>query len=109
MFFNRVKVPSLSMAKAHDELENKKNIVLIDVRTPGEYASGHIPGSINLPPERLSRISEFAPDKDTRIFMYCLSGARSAHAATMLVKQGYTDVTNIGGISQWPGKIEKGN
>ena len=108
MFFNRNKsVSFLSMEEAKRELSQDKSICLIDVRSSDEYASGHIPGSMHLPLDRMAEAGRFVPDKDGRIFIYCLSGARSYQACVLLAKLGYSDVTNIGGITQWTGKTEK--
>jgi rhodanese-related sulfurtransferase len=78
--------------------------VLIDVREPGEFASGHIPGAINMP---LSGSHNLSFQKDTPLFLYCLRGSRSMKAAMILKDQGYTDVHSIGGISGYKGEIEK--
>lgn len=57
---------------------------LVDVRTPGEFAAGHIPGAINVPVQQLdTRMSELQP-KETAIVVYCRSGRRSGNAARML-------------------------
>lgn len=107
MFFNRNKCASLSMKQAALELENNASIHLVDVRSPGEYHMGHIPNSVNLPLENIAHIAGHVPDKDARIFVYCLSGARSRTACAQLTRLGYTQVFNIGGIGQWRGKIER--
>ena len=80
---------------------------LIDVRTPGEYAGGHIPGAANVPLQQISAIVSEAPDKSTPLFVYCLSGGRSAQAAAALKRAGYGDVRNIGGIGSWNGEVER--
>ncbi|MEG0779649.1 MAG: rhodanese-like domain-containing protein [Oscillospiraceae bacterium] len=82
--------------------QDTDNAVLLDVRTAEEYATGHVPGSVNLP---LDRIPTIAIDKSCPLFVYCLSGARSGRACTFLKKQGYT-VTNMGGISGYRGPLE---
>jgi len=108
MFFSKTaSVSSLSMEEARRELSRDPSICLVDVRTEDEYASGHIPGSIHLPLHRLSSAPGVVPGKDTRVFVYCLSGARSRQACLTLAKLGYTNVTNIGGILDWSGKIER--
>lgn len=107
MFFNRNQCASLPMEKAALELENNKNIHLIDVRSPEEYRAGHIPNSLNLPLENVAHIARHVADKDARIFVYCLSGGRSQAACAQLTRLGYTQVVNIGGIGQWRGKIER--
>lgn len=81
--------------------------LLIDVREDDEYTGGHIPGSKNVPLSRLSAITDIVPDKSTPLFVYCLSGGRSARAVQMLVSLGYEAVTNIGGISAYKGKVER--
>lgn len=80
--------------------------VLIDVRTPEEYAAGHIPGALNLPLDRLSEMVETQlPDKTQSVITYCLSGIRSEKAAEILRTSGFQDVENIGGIRDWTGDI----
>ncbi len=107
MFFGRQSgCTNLSMDKARVELEKDKSIHLIDVRTPGEYREGHIPGSRNIPLDRIGDIASAVPDRDAKVFVYCLSGARSASACASLARMGYTNVVNIGGIVRWSGKIE---
>ncbi|MCA9914215.1 MAG: rhodanese-like domain-containing protein, partial [Anaerolineae bacterium] len=74
--------------------------LLIDVRTPAEYASGHIAGSINIPVEELSnRLSEVPQGEE--IVVYCRSGNRSATAARILADNGYSPVYDLGGIIAW--------
>jgi len=81
--------------------------VLLDVRTPQEYGEGHIPGSVNIPLQTLDKIGEVADSKDTELFVYCYSGARSRQAAAHLQRMGYTNVNNIGGITGYSGKVER--
>ena len=80
--------------------------VLLDVRTPGEYGGGHIPGSKNLPLQQLEKITSIAEKKETPLFVYCQSGARSRQAANLLQRMGYVNVNNIGGMSAYRGKVE---
>ncbi len=73
--------------------------LLIDVRSRGEFAGGHIAGSLNLPLDELpSRIASVAPDKAAPLLLFCASGIRSARAAAFLAAQGYTQVHNGGGV-----------
>lgn len=76
--------------------------VLLDVRTPAEYAQGHIPDSTNLPLDNLPAI-DIAPE--TPLFVYCASGGRSGQAVSWLKRNGY-DATNIGGIMGYHGPLE---
>lgn len=74
--------------------------VLLDVRTPGEFNSGHIEGAINIPVNELeSRMSELPADKE--VVVYCRSGARSSSAKRILESKGITQVYDLGSISRW--------
>lgn len=74
--------------------------VLLDVRTLGEFESGHISGALNIPVEELAqRIAEVPTDKT--VVVYCRSGNRSAQALRILTRAGYTPVYDLGGIIQW--------
>ena len=79
--------------------------VLVDVRTPDEYASGHIEGSRNIPLDALTSAQNAIPDKSTPLYIYCHSGARSRYAARILKRLGYTAVKDIGGIMTYKGKV----
>lgn len=89
-----------------EQFRNTPGAVLLDVRTPEEYAQGHLPGSINLPLQNIFRIAEEVPEQDTPVFLYCHSGARSRRAAAFLEKLGYENVCNLGGISGYSGKLD---
>ena len=82
-----------------------KTLNLIDVREADEFASGHLPGAINLPlSDFLERYGEL--DKDKSYHIICRSGARSAQACAFLEEEGY-DVTNVaGGTIAWLGDLE---
>ncbi len=73
----------------------------IDVRTPEEFAAGHVPGAVNIPLQTLKqRIAEVPKDK--QVYVYCEAGVRSAKAARLLTKAGYTNIENIsGGMRAW--------
>ena len=81
--------------------------VLLDVRTPQEYQEGHIPGSKNVPLQVIGKIASVSENKDTALFVYCYSGARSRRASGMLQRMGYTNVNNIGGIAAYSGEVER--
>ena len=80
--------------------------VLLDVRTAEEYRDGHIPGSKNAPLDSMEVVLSAVPERDTPLFVYCYSGARSRQAAGALRHMGYSSVKNIGGIAAWRGKVE---
>ena len=86
-----------------------KDAILIDVRYPFEYKQKHIPGSCNYTAQDIAKgnLENLGNlPKDTPIFVYCLSGSRSAKAMIVLEDLGYTNVTNIGGISAYSGPTE---
>lgn len=95
------------MQSGLEQFRNTDGAVLLDVRTPGEYAGGHIPGSKNLPLQSIFDIAKLVPDVQTPVFVYCQSGARSHRAATFLEKSGYSAVTDLGGITAYHGDLEK--
>ena len=88
------------------EFKNAAGAVLLDVRTPQEYREGHIPGSQNVPLQQLDKVEEVTENKDTVLYVYCRSGARSRQAVSLLKHMGYTNVHNIGGIAAYSGKVE---
>lgn len=97
---------SISPAEAKNRLAGEEGIVLLDVRTPAEHEARRIPGSVLLPVEPVnlvgSGIQAVVPDRNTPIFVYCRSGRRSVDAAEILVKAGYANVYDLGGINSWP-------
>lgn len=98
----------MDQQEAMQLLQENANLILLDVRTPSEYADGHIPNSVNLPNEDITtQEPELLPDRDQLILVYCRSGNRSGQAAKKLIGMGYTNVYNIGGINTWPGEIVK--
>ena len=81
--------------------------VIIDVRSEGEFYSGHIENSLNIPLAELSSKQDQFKDKDQPIITCCASGMRSAAAAKILLAKGYTNVVNGGGWSSLEGKLKK--
>ena len=75
--------------------------VILDVRTVAEFRAGAYPGAVNIPVQVLSGSMGTLP-KGKPIVVYCASGMRSARAATALVRAGFTDVVNAGGIGSMP-------
>lgn len=70
--------------------------LIIDVREPSEFQTGHVKGAVNIPPAKLmSGAKELAGlDKNTELILYCRSGARSAASANILKAQGFTNIVN---------------
>jgi rhodanese-related sulfurtransferase len=82
--------------------------ILVDVRTPVEYASGHIPTAVNIPN---TEIAARPPTDDTSalIIVSCRSGARSASAKQTLEKLGYSNVVDFGSVSKWREGLVEGD
>lgn len=95
----------ITMEEAITMMEEETGYIILDVRTAQEYSERHIPGAINIANESIGTedIPEL-PDKDQLILVYCRSGNRSKQASEKLVKLGYTNIIEIGGINSWPGE-----
>ena len=92
----------ISGAEAKALMDSESGYVIIDARTQEEYDGGHIPGAILIPEYEIAdRAEKELPDKDQLILVYCRSGRRSKIAAEELVKLGYTNVKEFGGIIDW--------
>lgn len=76
--------------------------VVVDVRTKSEFADGHFPGSINIPVDVLPNELGLLKNKQSKIIVYCRSGARSERAKQILSASGYSFVINAGGLSDMP-------
>ena len=100
----------ISMDEAITMMETESNYIILDVRTPEEFAEKHIPDAINIPNETIGteEIPEL-PDKEQLILVYCRSGNRSKQASEKLVRLGYTNIVEFGGINDWPGETVSGN
>ena len=105
---NSLGYKQITMSEAVKMMETEKNYIILDVRRADEFAEGHIPGAINVANEVIGteEIPEL-PDKSQLILVYCRSGRRSKEASEKLVKLGYTNIVEFGGILDWKGEIEK--
>lgn len=94
-------VQSISPSEYQDQFAiPQADHLLIDVRTPDEFASGHLHGAVNIPVESLaSRLSEVPNGQP--IIVYCRSGNRSATASQVLAQAGYSSIYDLGGINDW--------
>ena len=94
------------MDEAVKLMGEEQGCIILDVRRLDEFASGHIPNAINVPNEGIgiSEIPEL-PNKEQLILVYCRSGRRSKEASEKLVKLGYTNIVEFGGILDWNGDI----
>jgi len=108
-----------SSAKAYNDLfcneldekiknQNKNDYVILDVRTPGEFADGHIPGAINInvmDPSFNNKIESMDKSKD--YYVICRSGGRSGSACGKMSKMGFDKVHNlVGGMMGWQGEVK---
>ena len=84
--------------------EEDSHTYLVDVRTPGEFDSGAIPGAINIPHTEIGTAPPTG-DRSARIVVYCRSGNRSASAKFALEQLGYTNVNDFGGVYRWEGEL----
>ena len=92
----------ISGAEVKALMDSESGYIIIDARTQEEYDQGHIPGAIMIPEYEIAdRAEKELPDKDRLILVYCRSGRRSKIAAEELVKLGYTNVKEFGGIIDW--------
>ena len=100
---------SITMDEAVAMMEQETGYIILDVRRPDEFAAGHIPNAINVANETIgtAEIPEL-PDKDQLIMVYCRSGRRSKEASEKLVKLGYTNIVEFGGILDWKGETVTG-
>ena len=99
----------VNMDEAITMMEEGSGYIILDVRTPEEFAERHIPGAINIPNETISteEIPELS-NKDQLILVYCRSGNRSKQVSKKLATLGYTNIVEFGGINDWPGKTVSG-
>ncbi len=95
------KVPSISADELHARRESGAAPVVIDVRTPNEYASGHIPGAINIPFDQVAqRIAEIETPQG--VALYCMVGPRARKGESALLAAGYEKIFHLeGGLAAW--------
>ena len=105
------KVPTyeqITAEQAKTIMDTEKNYIIIDARTEEEFAEGHIEKAVLIPEYEISeRAEKELPDKEVLILVYCRSGMRSKIASEELVKLGYSNVKEFGGIIDWPYEVVK--
>ena len=90
------------------EMMASQEVVVVDVRTREEYDGGHIENAVLVPNESIgSEMPEALPDKEATLLIYCRSGRRSKQAAEKLLKLGYQNVYDFGGVIDWPYELVK--
>ena len=89
-------------------MDAEDDYIIIDARTKEEFTEGHIEGAIMIPEYEIAeRAEKELPDKNVLILVYCRSGRRSKIASEELVRLGYTNVKEFGGIIEWPYEVVK--
>ena len=98
---------NITAEEAKEIMDTQQGYVILDVRTQEEYDQGHIPGAIVISHEEIEEKAESVlQDKSQLILVSCRSGRRSKIAAEALVKLGYTNIKEFGGILDWPYEVE---
>ena len=99
----------ISTEEAVTMMAEQEEYVILDVRTAEEFSEKHIVGAVNIPNEEIgTEPIEQLPDLDQLILVYCRSGNRSKQASEKMVKLGYTNVYEFGGIIDWTGETVSG-
>lgn len=92
--------PTVTGQAARELVE--QGALLLDVRSPGEFSEAHLPGAVNVPVQELeSTMASLPADRSRKIVVYCRSGIRSARARALLLKAGFAQVEDLGGMSNW--------
>lgn len=100
---------SIDQATARQMMEQEDSHLVVDVRRLDEFESGHIPGAICIPNEEIGDTQpQELPNPNQILLLYCRSGNRSRQAAEKLIRLGYTQVYDFGGINDWTGDIVTG-
>ena len=97
---------NITAEEAKQIMDTQVDFIILDVRTQEEYDEGHIPGAILIPDTQIEeKAEEVLTDKNQLILVYCRSGRRSKQASEKLVKLGYTNIKEFGGIIDWPYEV----
>ena len=103
--FFQPNISQIDATEVKKAIDTKENVILLDVRTPSEYAEGHLQGSVLMPLQTFQQNVTQLTDKTKKMYVYCRSGSRSAHAVALLQQLGFTNVENMkGGILAWSAK-----
>ena len=99
---NKSSYEQITPAEAKALMDSEEGYIILDVRTPEEFAERHIEGAILIPDYEIGEKAEsILTDKDQLILVYCRSGRRSKNAANELATLGYTNIKEFGGINDW--------
>lgn len=90
--------PLITADELLSKLKEDKNIVVLDVRTPGEYSEGHVPSALNIPYDEIEdEVAKKVKDKKQQIVVYCRSGYRASKAEATLADLGYSNILHLDG------------
>lgn len=104
----KITYEQITAQQAKEIMDTQNDYIIIDARTEEEFEDGHIKNAILIPEYEIAdRAEEELPNKDALILVYCRSGRRSKIASEELVKLGYTNVKEFGGIIDWPYEVVK--
>jgi adenylyltransferase/sulfurtransferase len=112
MLFNKImfnfgpKIPEISVETVKNAIDNGDNVTIVDVRTPDEVTKGKIKNSINIPLDDFeNNIEKRIPNKKQTVYVYCLSGSRSAMALQIMEQKGYKSAFSMtSGMLAWRAK-----
>ena len=104
-FFDLFRRPDINAGV--EKFRSTPGAVLLDVRDDVEFRGGHIPGSINIPIDRIGTVKDRIRDRRTPVFTYCLGGHRGGKAARALKAMGYQNAMSIGGVIRYKGELER--
>lgn len=105
---NNASYEQITPQQAKTIMDTEGDYIIIDARTEEEFTEGHIEGAIMIPEYEIAeRAEKELPDKNVLILVYCRSGRRSKIASDELVRLGYTNVKEFGGIIDWPYEVVK--
>ena len=97
----------ISAEKAMEMMKTEQNLLIVDVRSPEEYNKKHVKNAILVPIDDIKEGKlDKLPDKNQTLLLYCWTGRRAEKAADLLVKRGYTNVYEFGGLVDWTGDTE---
>lgn len=98
----------ISYEEAKKMIDERDDIIILDVRTQEEFEGGYIRGAILFPSQEVNEetAAQKLPDKDQTILIYCSSGGRSKKVAKQLADMGYTSLYEFGGINSWPYEVQ---
>ncbi len=105
----QVRVPNIGSEEFARLMREEKDAVILDVRTPGEFAAGHIPNAVNIDmmdPQFQQKLDSL--DRGKPMLLYCRSGNRSYHAGNAMLKMGFEHVYNLAsGLLDWHDSLER--